>query len=365
MSGAFTMSSSYPADAAPTRNPRGGVAPGVRTSVPVASVAARPRVLCVDDDASLNRVAERLLPRNGFDVDSAIDASSALRLAERGDHDAILLDQRLPDAPDLEVLRRLRHGRARIPVVVLTGHHSVEAAIDALTLGITDYLVKPARNERILAALRIAVRVRSCEPLLERPSIVLHTEVSLPLVSTLFNLPRADEGQLRTQLAWAVADEDLSFLERVAAVEALVQVFAPATDAERLRQVDGWLRRGLGRRFSDLSPIVRTFVELITVDALRTLHRKTEALAAEVGVSMGELSRLVRHELGVAPDRCRLIGHLGPALRELAHSTEQVAQIAYQVGYNLHTTFDNRFKELWGLAPRRYRELLTGLVDDA
>ena len=320
-------------------------------------------MLWVDDDLSLNRVAERLLPHNGFDVEIAADSLAALRLAERGEHDVMLLDQRLPDSPDLEVLRRCRSAGDRTPVVVLTGHHSLEAAIEALTLGIVDYLVKPAHNERILAALRTAVRATSCGPLQERPAIVLHNEVSLALVSILFTLPWADEGQLRTQLAWAVADEDLSFLERVAAVEALVQMFAPASDQETRRQVGGWLRRGLGRRFSDLSPIVRTFVELITIDAPRTWHSKTEAVAAEIGVPMGELSRLVRQELGVAPDRCRLIGHQGPALKELAHTTEHVAQIAYQLGYSLHSTFDNRFKELWGLAPSRYRELLTGVAD--
>jgi AraC-like DNA-binding protein len=194
---------------------------------------------------------------------------------------------------------------------------------------------------------------------------VLHPDVSLALVSVLFNLHRADEGQIRTQLAWAIADEGLSFPERVATVEALGQVFAPASDAERRRQVAAWLRRGLGRRFADLSPVVRTFVTLITVDASRTWQSKTEALAAEAGTSMAELSRLVHQELSVSPNRCRLIGHLTPALKALAHTSEQVAQIAYQLGYNLPTTFDNRFKELWGLTPTGYREVLTGLVEGA
>ena len=74
--------------------------------------------------------------------------------------------------------------------------------------------------------------------------------------------------------------------------------------------------------------------------ATRRLFRGVDS-----GTSIGELSRLLHHELGVAPDRCRLIGHLTPALREPAHTTEQVAQFAYQLGYNLHAAFDNRFKE--------------------
>jgi AraC-like DNA-binding protein len=75
---------------------------------------------------------------------------------------------------------------------------------------------------------------------------------------------------------------------------------------------------------------------------------------------VAELSRLVHQELGVVPDRCRLIGHLEPALRELAHSPEQVAQVAYHLGYNLPTSFDNVFNKLWNVPPTTYRQLLTG-----
>ncbi len=226
-------------------------------------------------------------------------------------------------------------------------------------MGAIDYLVKPSHIDRIVALIRIAVRAGSSAPLTERPSFVPHRNAAIALVSILFTLPRANEAQLRTQLAWAVADQQLSFAERVAAVEALRHVLQPSSLLAMRQHVAVWLRHGLGRPFDELPEVVRTFVRLITSDAARTWHLRTEALALEAGTSTAELSRLVRKECGVAPDRCRLVGHLAPSLTELAHSDEQVAQIAYQLGYNLHTAFDNRFKELWGLAPTRYRELLT------
>jgi AraC-like DNA-binding protein len=189
---------------------------------------------------------------------------------------------------------------------------------------------------------------------------VLHRDVSLCLLPILFNLLRADEVLLRTQLAWAAADDGLSFSERVTAIEALRCVLEPSSDQAKRKEVDVWLRHGLDRPFDELSETVRAFVTLTTSEAGRTWPLRTEALAGEMGCPMAELSRLVRKALGVAPDRCRVIGHLAPALKELAHSDEQVAQIAYQLGYNLHSGFDNRFTELWDLSPTKYRDLLTG-----
>lgn len=333
-------------------------------SVPDTSVTRRPCVLWVDDEGSVNRMAERLLPRNGFDVTISIDESSAMQAMARGSHQVIVLDQRLPGSLDLQVLRKLRQMGNTTPVIVHTGHGSLEAAIEALTLGAIDYLVKPTHTDRILASIRIAVRAGVCTVLTDPPSISIHRNAALALVSILLNLPRADEAQLRTQLAWAVADGDLSFAERVAAAEALSCVLQPPSDLAMRKQVDVCLRHGLERPFEDLPETVRTFLKLITSEALRTWPLRMEALAGEVGSPMAELSRLVRTELGTSPDRCRLIGHLAPALKELAHSAEQVAQIAYQLGYNLRTSFDNRFKGLWGLTPTRYRNVLSGALDD-
>jgi AraC-like DNA-binding protein len=89
-------------------------------------------------------------------------------------------------------------------------------------------------------------------------------------------------------------------------------------------------------------------VTVILHDAARAWRSESEALAAQAGTSMAELSRLAHQEWSVALDRCRAIGHLTLARRDLVHTTEQVAQIAYPLEYDLRSTFDNRFKELVG-----------------
>ncbi len=79
-------------------------------------MAPRPRVLWVDDESSVNLMAERLLPSEGFDVTIATDYSTAIEAIARGGHEVCVLDQRLPGRPDLEVLRKLREMRDAIPV---------------------------------------------------------------------------------------------------------------------------------------------------------------------------------------------------------------------------------------------------------
>ncbi len=314
----------------------------------------------MDDDASLNRFAERVLPRNGFDVTAAADATEAMAAIAGGRYDVMVVDQRLPDAADLDFLRQRRIAGDRTPAVVLTGFGSPQSAVEAATLGVVDYLVKPVHTRRIVAAIRHATRMRSCEPTDQPPAVVLHPGVSLALVSALFCLDRSHEHHLRTQLAWAVADDGLSFVELVAAVEALGHVVEPGADSDTRRHVSRWLRRAIALPPSRLSPEVQAFVRLLVTDNARARHIRNDALASEIGVSLAELSRLVYEQLGIGPDRCRLIAYLQPALHELAHSDEQVAQIGYRLGQNLPSGFDTVFKKLWSVPPKVYREFLAG-----
>ena len=321
----------------------------------------RPRVLWADDDVGVNRFGERLLSLDGFDVTTVVDVDAAMLAGLQGSHAAMVLDQRLPGGEDLAVLRRMRAQAVFMPVVVLTGFGSPSSAIDALSLGVVDYQLKPAIGLRLLAALRTGLRMGSCRPVVRPPLLTCHTLVSLALLSVLFNLHHADEDQLRLQLGWAVAD-DLSFVELVSAVEAL-RVFLvdpPLPQEVSRQQTQSLLTRGLTTAPSMLSKEVQAFVELMTTDGQRVRHLRTEALARETGVPLPHLSRVVHRELGVTPDRCRLIAYLQPALRELAHSTEQVAQIGYRVGQSLPSGFDNVFARLWGIPPTEYRELLMG-----
>ncbi len=101
-------------------------------------------VLIVDDDAGLRRALADRLAHWGHAVAEAADGAAAQAEAARREFDLVLLDLAMPGPSGLETLRRLKEAGCGADVVILTAHGSVEAAVEALKLGATDFLAKPA-----------------------------------------------------------------------------------------------------------------------------------------------------------------------------------------------------------------------------
>src|SRR5262245_63845160 len=117
------------------------------------------RGLFRDDDAHLRDLMQMELPRMGHEVTVCPDGAAALKALEKGTFDAALLDLKMPGLTGIEVLTKARQLSPETQVVILTGHATVETAVQALRLGAFDYLTKPckwAELEMILA--RVAER---------------------------------------------------------------------------------------------------------------------------------------------------------------------------------------------------------------
>ena len=101
------------------------------------------RILVAEDEANLRLVLQKELQRQGHEVRVAPDGEAALRLLEESNVDVLLCDINMPRMDGLELLRRV-HQRPNPPeVIMLTGHATVETAIEAMKLGAYDYLSKP------------------------------------------------------------------------------------------------------------------------------------------------------------------------------------------------------------------------------
>ena len=117
------------------------------------------RILFADDEAHLRDLMQMELPRLGHEVTVCPDGAAALRALERGLYDAALLDLRMPGLTGIEVLGQIRQISPETQVIILTGHATVDTAVQALRLGAFDYMTKPckwAELEVILA--RVAER---------------------------------------------------------------------------------------------------------------------------------------------------------------------------------------------------------------
>lgn len=117
------------------------------------------RILFADDESHLRDLMRMELPRMGHAVTVCPDGPAAIKALEKGSFDAALLDLRMPGLTGIEVLGRIRQISPETQVIILTGHATVDTAVQALRLGAFDYLTKPckwAELEVILA--RVAER---------------------------------------------------------------------------------------------------------------------------------------------------------------------------------------------------------------
>ena len=116
------------------------------------------RLLVVEDEPNILELLSASLRYAGFDVLTATGGTEAVQAAQRHRPDLIVLDVMLPDMDGFDVVRRLRGGGARIPVVFLTARDAMEDKVRGLTLGGDDYVTKPFSLEEVIARIRAVLR---------------------------------------------------------------------------------------------------------------------------------------------------------------------------------------------------------------
>jgi DNA-binding NtrC family response regulator len=112
-------------------------------------IAEKPVLLVVDDEPGIVRLIERYARKIGFEVSTATSGNEALEKLATERAAAALVDLRMADVDGLEVLRRIRADDHGCQVILMTGHASIETAIEAIKLGAMDYLSKPFDFDRL------------------------------------------------------------------------------------------------------------------------------------------------------------------------------------------------------------------------
>ena len=128
------------------------------------------RLLLVEDDATFRGVLARALSRRGYAVTEARSAEEALDLVDRLRPEFAVIDLKLPGASGLAVVAGVRRRMPAARVLVLTGYASVATAVEAIKLGATHYLAKPADADQIHEALHRDVGDARL-PVTDRPSL--------------------------------------------------------------------------------------------------------------------------------------------------------------------------------------------------
>lgn len=110
-------------------------------------------LLVIDDEAPIRHAFERAFSDESTQVVSAANAEAGVRLFQETSPDVVMLDLRLPDQSGMKCFERLKALDARVPVIFVTGHGTVETAIEATKQGAYDYLFKPLELEEVRALL--------------------------------------------------------------------------------------------------------------------------------------------------------------------------------------------------------------------
>src|SRR6266540_1917126 len=141
-----------------SQRPRGGTRPAVPTpssttaAARPAAVPTRPRVLVVDDEASIRDLLAKTLALAEYEVDVAPDGRSALERMRMNPYDLLIADLKMPGMDGLTVIREAKRYKADLPVIIITGFSTESSAIEAVNLGVAGYLTKPFRVPQVLAA---------------------------------------------------------------------------------------------------------------------------------------------------------------------------------------------------------------------
>jgi excisionase family DNA binding protein len=137
-----------------TQRPRGARGPSTSAAArpsPAAS-GGRPRVLVVDDEATIRDLLSKTLALAEYEVDMAGDGRTALERLRIIPYDLLITDLKMPGVDGLTVIREARRLKADLPVIIITGFSNEASAIEAVNLGVSGYLTKPFRVPRVLAA---------------------------------------------------------------------------------------------------------------------------------------------------------------------------------------------------------------------
>ncbi len=126
------------------------------------------KILVIDDEKAIRYALKEILEHEKHSVDEAEDGATGLDKARKGKFDLVLCDIKMPKMDGLEVLEKLQAHDPDLPVVMISGHGTIDTAVDALKKGAFDFIQKPPDINRILVSVRNA---------LDRSDLVQETKV--------------------------------------------------------------------------------------------------------------------------------------------------------------------------------------------
>ena len=123
------------------------------------------RILVVDDESNIRELLDEILSEEGYDVTTAADAEHARQARQDQNYDLTLLDIWMPDTDGISLLKEWSEGGSLGPVVMMSGHGTVDTAVEATRLGALDFIEKPVSLSKLLRTVEKALSGRRTKDL--------------------------------------------------------------------------------------------------------------------------------------------------------------------------------------------------------
>jgi DNA-binding NtrC family response regulator len=115
------------------------------------------KILVIDDERPIRRTLCEILEFEKFEVDQAENGEQGLKMIQENEYDVILCDIKMPKMDGMEVLEKVKKLDHNPTIVMISGHGTIDTAVDALKKGAFDYLPKPTDLNRLLVTVRNAI----------------------------------------------------------------------------------------------------------------------------------------------------------------------------------------------------------------
>jgi len=148
-----------------------------------------PHILIIDDEKSIRSTLREILEGEKYKVDDAVDGIEGLQLVGKEKYDVILCDIKMPKMDGIEVLRQIL-SQTDTPVVMISGHGTIETAVEAIKLGAFDYISKPPDLNRLLITIRNAM---------DKGTLITETKVLKKKVSKTWEMVGESQAIVRVK----------------------------------------------------------------------------------------------------------------------------------------------------------------------
>lgn len=164
-----------------------------------------PKILIIDDEKSIRKTLREILEYEKYQVDEATEGVEGISLLQKEKYDVVLCDIKMPKMDGIEALEKIIQFNTDIPVVMISGHGTIETAVEAVKKGAFDFIAKPLDLNRLLVTIRNAM---------DKSVLVKETKVLKKKVSKTFDMIGESKSIIQIQ----------EMIERVAPTDARVLI---------------------------------------------------------------------------------------------------------------------------------------------